>query len=160
MTIGGIAKCHALSCGCRRNEGVKAVNGEVIRGRRFYHLFCPEYVCSYLSNRKRFVVVNGESSQPIVVRSGVPQGSVLGPLLFLLYINDVTKLHLSKDSRLTLYTDDMLLYKPITCQTSYDEIQQDIHCLSQWSDENMLSFNTNKGKCLLLSNKRNNSLRH
>ena len=79
----------------------------------------------------------------------------LGPLLFLLYINDITNLHLSKNAKLTLYADDMLLYKPITCSTSYDEIQQGVNHLSQWSDENMLSFNTNKCKCLLLSNKSN-----
>ena len=62
------------------------------------HPLILSWLCSYISNRQQFVRVNGESSQPIVVRSGVPQGSVLGPLLFLLYISDVTKLHLSKDS--------------------------------------------------------------
>ena len=72
---------------------------------------------------------------------------MLGPLL---YINKITELHLA---RLTLYADDMLLYKPISCKTSYDELQQDIDHLSQWSDLNMLSFNTNKCKCMLLSNK-------
>ena len=113
------------------------------------------WLCSYLSNRQQYVRVNGENSRSTVVRSGVPQGSVLGPLLFLLYINDITNLHLFKNAKLTLYADDMLLYKPITCSTSYDEIQQDVNQLSQWSDENMLSFNTNKCKCLLLSNKSN-----
>ena len=81
---------------------------------------------------------------------------MLGPLLFLLYINEITELHLSKNARLTFYADDMLLYKTISCKTSYDELQQDIDHLSQWSDLNMLSFNTNKCKCMLLSNKRNN----
>ena len=83
-----------------------------------FHPLILSWLCSYLSNRQQFVRVNGESSQPIVVHSGVPQGSVLGPLLFLLYINDVTKQPPSKDSRLSLYADDMSLYKPITCQTS------------------------------------------
>ena len=59
--------------------------------------------------------VNGESSQSIAVRSGVPQGSVLGPLLFLVYINDIV---LSTNSSLILYADDILLYKPITCNSS------------------------------------------
>ena len=61
-----------------------------------FHPLILSWLCSYLSNRQQFVRVNGESSQPIVVRSGAPQGSVLGPLLLLLYINDITKLHLSR----------------------------------------------------------------
>ena len=122
-----------------------------------FHPSILAWICSYLSNRQQAVLVNGESSRPTVVRSGVPQGSVLGPLLFLLYINDVTKLVLSKTSRLVLYADDMLLYKPISSQSSYVEIQRDIHRISQWTDENMLSFNSTKCKCMLLSNKRNTS---
>ena len=76
-------------------------------------------------------------------------------MLFLLYIDDITKLILSKNTRLVLYADDILLYKPISSHLSYVEIQQDIHQLSQWTDQNMLSFNTTKCKCMLLSNKRN-----
>ena len=98
--------------------------------------------------------MNGESSQSIAVRSGVPQGSVLGPLLFLVYI---TKLVLSSNSSLKLYADDILLYKPITCNSSYEELQQDIDRLSQWSDNHMLSFNTSKCKCMLLSNRHNHT---
>ena len=99
--------------------------------------------------------MNGEHSTSTPVRSGVPQGSVLGPLLFLLYTNDLTNLHLSQKSTLSLCADDMLLYKPITSGISNVEMQQDINCLFQWSQKNMLSFNITKCKCILLTNKHN-----
>ena len=67
------------------------------------------------------VLLNGMHSESIVIQSDAPQGSVLGQLLFLIYVNDLTKLPHSQLSRLTLYSDDMLLYKPIssdTCNTT------------------------------------------
>ena len=57
---------------------------------------------------------------------GVPQGSVLGPLLFLIYINQVTALNLSVGTRMAVYADDILLYKPITCMEDYASLQSDI----------------------------------
>ena len=68
-----------------------------------FHPLILAWICIYLSNREQVVLVNGESSQSIAVRSGVPQDSLLGPLLFLLYIYDITKLILSKNTRLVLY---------------------------------------------------------
>lgn len=59
-------------------------------------------------------------SRSISVISGVPQGSVLGLLLFLIYVNSVSDLNLSDDSRLTPYADDMLLYETISSQTVYE----------------------------------------
>ena len=57
--------------------------------------------------------VNGEMSSEIHAISGVPQGSVLGPLLFLIYINSATSLPFSPGTHMTLYADDILLYKAI-----------------------------------------------
>ena len=71
-----------------------------------------KWVCDYLKDRKQRVVVNGEISETLPVISGVLQGSVIGPLLFLIYIDDVLRVSLSEGSHLTVYADDMLLYKP------------------------------------------------
>ena len=75
--------------------------------------FILRWICSCLTARQQKVVIGGEESETIPVISGVPQGSVLGPLLFLIYINDVARVSLSEGSTLVLYADDMLLYRKI-----------------------------------------------
>ena len=64
----------------------------------------------YLSNRHQRVVLNGVHSAWLPLKSGVPQGSVLGPLLFLIYINDLTA---NISSRIKLYADDASLFLPV-----------------------------------------------
>ena len=95
---------------------------------------------SYLYDREQSVIIDGETSQPVQVISGVPQGSVLGPLLFLIYIDDITSLQLSEGTKLSLYADDMLLYKTISSDTDYVELQQDIDAIHQWSINNLMKF--------------------
>ena len=75
--------------------------------------FIIAWLGSYLTEHQRRDVVNGTSSQAIPVISGVPQGSVLGPLLFLMYIDTIPALHLSEGTKLSLYADDILLYKTL-----------------------------------------------
>ena len=71
------------------------------------------------------VAVGGEQSCSLPVISGVPQGSVLGPLLFLVYINDVST-HVSASSKLALFADDMALYRCISSPADYTILQHDI----------------------------------
>ena len=73
---------------------------------------CPQilhWIHSYLAERSQIVVVDGEQFAVVDVVSGVPQGSVLGPLLFILYINDVVS-KISPSSTISLFADDIALY--------------------------------------------------
>ena len=74
------------------------------------------WMTDYLTQRKQRVVVEGATSSQALVSSGVPQGSVLGPLLFSIYIDDITGVALSPQSDLVLYADDVLLYRTISCE--------------------------------------------
>ena len=106
-----------------------------------------------VSDRKQFVGVNGASSAPLPVISGVPQGSILGPLLFLIFIDGITRVPLSNGTML-LYADDLLLYRAIRDYQDIMYIQQDINLLQSWIQENCLQFNALKCKYMLISRKR------
>ena len=97
-----------------------------------------------LTNRMQYVVVNGVASKPLSVISGVPQGSVLGPLLFLTYINGIAELPLSPENKLVMYADDILLYRPIRQASDYQLLQQDVEALGEWANNNYLTFNPAK----------------
>ena len=105
-------------------------------------------------NRFQRVVLNGTCSSWLPVTSGVPQGSILGPLLFLLYVNDIPNPPFSKDSHLMMYADDLLLFKPTSCQQDLSTFQCDVNLISQWTLENHLSLNCNKTKYMLISRSR------
>ena len=94
------------------------------------HPVLLSWLCSYLSGRQQYMMVNGEHSERCHVLSRVPQGSVLGPLLFLIYINSLTFIPLSDSTRLILYADDLLIYKPILTETSHLQLQSDINSIS------------------------------
>ena len=79
-----------------------------------------------------------------MVKSGVPHGSVLGPLLFLIYINDSTQERISIESVMNLYADDTLLYRVISSLNDYVELQNDINTFTKWVDKNRLTLNANK----------------
>ena len=79
---------------------------------------------------------------------------MLGPLLFLIYINSLTFIPLSDSTRLILYADDLLIYKPILTETSHLQLQSDINSISLWADNNLMTFNEAKCKCMLLTNKK------
>jgi len=73
-----------------------------------------QWLSNYLSDRFQWVVLNGTCTSWLPVTSGVPQGSIWGPLLFLLYVNDILNVSFTKNSPLVMYADDLLLFKPIS----------------------------------------------
>ena len=111
--------------------------------------------CSYLTSRVQNVVVNEKSLSDIHVSSGVPQGSVLGPQLFLLYVNGATIVVFSPRTNIVLYADDMSLFKPINDAEDFMLLQGDMNSLVQWSTSSFLTFNPEKCKFMIVTRKRN-----
>ena len=108
---------------------------------------------SYLSNRSQRVVLDGYTSEVHPVTSGVPQGSILGPLLFSIYVNSLTKIPLCQDSTMIMYADDIVLYKPITSSCDVDALQSDINKVAEWISNAGLCLNANKSKVVVFSRK-------
>ena len=108
---------------------------------------------SYLSERLQITRINNDDSEPRLIKMGVPQGSVLGPLLFILYINDLTKL--SSEASFYLFADDTAITvrakNYVELQTNVDNI---LPTISKWFCANRLSLNTSKTNYQLYS--RNN----
>ena len=111
-----------------------------------------QWIESYLSERSQLVAVGGACSPILPVISGVPQGSVLGPLLFLIYINNVVN-QISPESSMSLFADDMALYRPIHSTTDYSILKLDISTLSTWIKNNSLSLQPVKCCAMLISRK-------
>jgi hypothetical protein len=109
------------------------------------------WIQSFLTNRRQRVIINGSLSSWKPVTSGVPQGTVLGPLLFLLYINDITK---GINSEIRLFADDCILYRQIVSDTDTVKLQEDISKLHSWSLTWQMSFNTKKCHILSISRQR------
>ena len=107
---------------------------------------------NYLHNRIQIVKYNGTQSDEMTLKSGVPQGSVLGPLLFLLYINDIQ--NCSKLISIILFADDTnILYSHSCLKTLNDIIQIEMNKISDWLSVNKLSINTTKTKFVLFKSK-------
>ena len=112
------------------------------------------WVTDYLTNRFQNVVINDESSQSAPVTSGEPQGSVLGPLLFLIYINDLSEIPLGNGASTSLYTDDVLLYRVINTSDDFVALQEDIDKIGSWSNTNFLTLNRAKCKYMTISRRK------
>ena len=111
---------------------------------------------NYLTDRTQSVVLGGAQSNPLPVVSGVPQGSVLGQLHFLIYINGVSAS--VTDSKITLCADDIALYKIITNPRDYTLLQGDIMSECSWIADNHLVLNILKCCYMVFSRKHHPTL--
>ena len=123
---------------------------------RFFGFRDPllSWIEHYLTNRRHRVIIGGMASQWKPVTSGVPQGSLIGPILFLIYIND-TSSDLSLDTLIPLYADDAKLCRSISTHIDCDILNSDLRSVHSWSDTWDMSFNLKKCKHLRITKKKN-----
>ena len=99
------------------------------------------WLTGYLTSRLQRVALDGVSSPWLPVKSGAPQSSVLGPLLFLSYINDLSSLTFSSGTNILMFADDIVLYKSISSQRDSSDFQGDVDLVANWAKSNHLSLN-------------------
>lgn len=113
-----------------------------------------EWIGSYLSKRSQFVKYNNMESSDFIVNSGVPQGSHLGPTLFLLFINDIVRT-IDGSIFVSLFADDLKMATVINNNSDTNKLQSSINKLKMWCKSNKLYLNLNKCSIMSISRKRN-----
>ena len=110
-----------------------------------------QWITSFLTGRRQCVVFRGASSDWTNVLSGVPQGSVLGPLLFSIYAND---LHLHLKSTIYAYADDTFIFRELKTDNDISVLQSDLDSLNWWSKNNSLQLNPSKCQVMCITRRR------
>ena len=110
------------------------------------------WIADFLKNRTQSVVIEGVSSSKVPVISGVPQGSVLGPCLFLYYINDIAE-QLTSTTR--LFADDTMIYMAVKGENDAKLLQADLNKLTDWEDKWMMQFHPDKCEVISITRKKN-----
>ena len=111
-----------------------------------------QWIRGFLTNRLQRVVISGKYSSWLPVQSGVPQGSILGPLLFILYVNDIYSV--IRHSKHGMFADDLSIYKDVSTPADCALLQQDLNSIVFWSKQWQLQLNCCKCEALNVSNKR------
>ena len=100
-----------------------------------------QWISNFFKKRKQCVVVDGVSSSLVDVDSGVPQGTVLGPILFILHINALPTI---VSSKVRLFADDCLIYRQIKSNNDQIELQRDLNLLESWGVKWVMRINAAK----------------
>ena len=111
-----------------------------------------EWFESYLHHRQQRVLANNKTSDRLTITQGVPQGSIVGPLLYIIYANDITKI--IKHSQIALYADDTVLYSKCKSPAkARSNMQKDLKGLESWCNRNGIFINASKTKCMIFGSK-------
>ena len=113
-----------------------------------------KWIGSYLRGRSQKVVINGVASNPRYINASVPQGSILGPLLFLVYVNDLVD---DLETTPYLFADDTSLLEvinPTNPINSFEKMNRDLSSLSLWASQWRVNYNASKTVYMIVSNKR------
>ena len=114
-----------------------------------FHEDTVDFFKSYLSERTQQVHINNQFSDKKIINFGVPQGSILGPILFVLFINDLP-LHI-KNCHTDLYADDTTMHTSgKTIADMQLKVQDDLQCVEKWCHENSMFINSDKTKCMVI----------
>ena len=105
-----------------------------------------KWIEDWLKDREQRVVLLGSNSKWTRVKSGVPQGSVLGPLLFLIYFKDIDDIC----SNLLKFADDTKVFSVVQTQNDIDKLQRDLLNMGKWSQDWLMLFNVDKCKVMHL----------
>ena len=117
-----------------------------------------KWIKSYLCNRKQRVVINGKESSYIGINAGVPQGSILGPLFFLIFINDIV---IDIGCTIKLFADDTSIYIVIeNVINAALEMNENLNKVNTWSKQWLVQFNPRKTESLLISRKQSAHIIH
>ena len=147
---------HNLSIFIDICKAFDTVNHSIlIRKLQYYGVrgVAADYMRSYLSNRKQCVKVGSNVSRSVDVNSGIPQGSVAGPILFLIYINDLP--NVSKKLSCILFADDTTFSASSPCHNELmSTVSVELDNVKRWTFVNRLSLNMSKTYYLLFSNRR------
>ena len=110
------------------------------------------WIQNWLSNRKQRVIINGIESSWVPVTSGVPQGSVLGPILFTIYINDID---VGLNNTISKFADDTKIGRPVLSEDDRQSLQSDLIKIGEWSKKWQMPFNVNKCQVLQVGSNNN-----
>lgn len=116
------------------------------------HSSLLKWIQSYLEDRRQFVKIGDFVSYTFDVRSGVPQGSHLGPLFFIIFVNDIVKIF--EYAACEMYADDLKVFMPIRTIDDALKLQTDLDRLSEWCNNNSLFLNVSKCKAMTFHRKR------
>ena len=112
--------------------------------------FLLQSIKAYLKDRKQAVVVGGPSSTFLPVLSGVPQGSIRGPTLFVLFLNNIT-LEIDKDTSIVMSADDTQIWRQMNSLSDHLQLQRDIYYLFDWALKNKMKLHLSECKVLMVS---------